>query len=74
MKLNTNDRADFFNTARALSPTLGDMFQNPMELEIEHIQKEIDETRRLKNQEHDRYEAYIWKLGDLLCFPEKFKP
>lgn len=74
MKLNTNDQADFFNTARALSPHLGDLFQNPMELTTEMIQKEIDETRRLQKQEQERYETYIWKLGELLCFPEHFKP
>jgi len=74
MKLNANDRADYFSTACGLSHTLGGLFQNPMELTPEMIQKEIDQTRHLKKQEQDRYERYIWKLGDLLCFPEKFKP
>ena len=74
MKLNNADRADFFGVARAVSPLLGDLFQNHMELTTEIIQKEIDETRSLKKIETDRYDTYIWKLGELLCFPENFKP
>lgn len=74
MKLYANDRADFFSTARALSPLLGAPFQNPMDLTTEDIQKEINSTRKLLDEQKKLYTAYIWKLGDLICFPEKFKP
>jgi len=74
MKLNTADRADFFGTGRALSPLLGDAFQNPMDLTTKDIQREIDATRKLLDEQKKLYTAYIWKLGDLLCFPENFKP
>ena len=74
MKLNTTDRADFFSTARNLSPTLGDLFQNPMYLTSGDIQTEIDATYKLLAEQKKLYNAYIFKLGDLICFPEKFKP
>lgn len=71
MKLTTNERADLFGGARSLHPSLGAAFQNPMELTPEDIQQEIDATRRLKQQEMDRYQRYIDKLGMLLCFPNR---
>lgn len=73
MILKTNDRADLFGAAKSLNPILGDIFQNPMELTTEIIQREIDQTRSLLKKEQARYNAYIFKLGDLICFPEKFR-
>lgn len=74
MILSSNNRADFFGSAYNLSPMLGKLFQNPTDLTTEEIQKEIDDTRKLLEHQKKTHNDYIWKLGELLCFPEKFKP
>lgn len=73
MKLKSATRLNLFNRARKLSGELGDLFQNEIELSEEDIQKEIDHVRRLRAAAIKQHEDYIWELGDLLCFPEKFK-
>lgn len=73
MKLTDERRKELFEQARALSPELGDLFQNPMDLTEDDILAEIDRYYRKKNEEHRRWETYKWTLGEMLCFPEQAK-
>ena len=68
MKFDTNERVDLFSTGQALHPELGVMFQNSIDVTPEMLNEEIDRIRRLQEEEHRRFEAYLWKLGDILCF------
>jgi hypothetical protein len=62
MILDTMTRAKLFGKALALNPFLGAIFQNPMEITPEMILEEINEVRRLRDQEHERFSNYLVSL------------
>lgn len=68
MKFDTAERVDLFSTGQALHPELGVLFQNPIEVTPEMLNEEIARIRKRQEEEWKRFEAYIWKLGDILCF------
>lgn len=59
-----------FQRAKAISPALGDIFQNPEVITMEDLNREIERARAEKRREGQRFEKYIWTLGHMLCFPE----
>lgn len=73
MKFNDEYREKMFYQARELSPLLGSLFQNPMELTPNDLEEEIQRARQTLNQEHAKYEKYIAVLGTALCFPHTLR-
>ena len=65
MKLTDTARGQLFNQARVLDPTLGDVFQNSMEVSEQDLRQEITRSQRIaiaKVERHKQYEASLRTL------------
>lgn len=71
MKFKDDYRAELFGMARGLSPLLGDIFQNPMDVTFEDIDREIKAARIARQQEMDQFQRYLNQLGNAYCFPDQ---
>lgn len=73
MRFKEKYRAELFEMARSLSPLLGTLFQNPMDISDEDLNQELERVRRQQRLEEDRFQTYADHLGTALCFPELLK-
>ena len=65
MKVSKAQREFMFNTGWAINPTLGDMFQNPYNLDARHVEaelRELEEVRRIKDNLMNAYAQNLLQI------------